>query len=414
MSSCGHGSHAGNDSQRAENASIARSLSRIKNKLLVMSGKGGVGKSSLAANLAVGLSLKGYQVGLMDVDLHGPSIPRMLGLNGQAPIQQNVGIYPIPVNENLKVISVEVLMPDKDSPMIWRGPLKIGVIRQFIADVIWEDLDFLIIDSPPGTGDEPLTVAQTIPDAQAIVVTTPQEISLSDVRKSINFCHQVNMPIMGLVENMSGYICTHCGQESAIFKKDGGKRTAVSMGVPFLGSIPFDMHLMEMTDQGKAYLLNNPVPAVKGALDGIIEKIVIAATGNRKAPIKPMQEELTRMDSKIPTLDSLKIAIPLAEGILCNHFGHCEQFALVDLQGKNIIQKVSITPPPHEPGLLPRWLGEKGVNLIIAGGMGQRAVSLFTEQGIKVLTGAPQLPVEELISHYVNQTLVTGANVCDH
>ena len=158
----------------------------------------------------------------MDVDLHGPSIPRMLGLNGRAPIQENVGIHPVPVNDHLKVISVEVLMPDKDSPTIWRGPLKIGVIRQFIADVIWGDLDFLIIDSPPGTGDEPLTVAQTIPDAQAVIVTTPQEISLSDVRKSINFCHEVNMPIMGLVENMSGYICPHCGQESAIFKKDGG------------------------------------------------------------------------------------------------------------------------------------------------------------------------------------------------
>ncbi len=414
MSGCSHGSNAGNDSQKAEDAAINRSLSCIKHKLLVMSGKGGVGKSSLAVNLAVGLSLKGYQVGLMDVDLHGPSIPRLLGLNGLAPIKQDVGIYPIPVNEKLKVISVEVLMPDKDSPTIWRGPLKIGVIRQFIADVIWGDLDFLIIDSPPGTGDEPLTVAQTIPDAQAIIVTTPQEISLSDVRKSINFCHQVDMPIMGLVENMSGYICPHCGQESAIFKKDGGKRTAVSMKVPFLGSIPFDIQLMEKGDQGQAYLLHNPTPAVKGALDDIIEKVITAANQSRKEIIKPIQEELSRMDSKNLTLDSLKIAIPMAEGMLCNHFGHCEQFALIDLQGKNIIQKVMVTPPPHEPGLLPRWLGEKGVNLIIAGGMGQRAVSLFNERGIKVLTGAPQLAPEALIAQYVNQTLITGDNVCDH
>jgi ATP-binding protein involved in chromosome partitioning len=413
MSGCGHESNAGNQSQKAEDAAISRSLSRIKHKLLVMSGKGGVGKSSLAVNLAAGLSLKGYQVGLMDVDLHGPSIPRMLGLNGQAPIQQNVGIHPIPVSDNLKVISVEVLMPDKDSPTIWRGPLKIGVIRQFIADVIWGDLDFLIIDSPPGTGDEPLTVAQTIPDAQAVIVTTPQEISLSDVRKSINFCHQVNMPIMGLVENMSGYLCPHCGQESAIFKKDGGKRTALSMKVPFLGSIPFDIDMMEKGDQGQAYLFHNPSPAMKEALDGIIEKIITTANQSPKE-IKIPLEVLPMMDSKNATPDSIKIAIPMAEGMLCNHFGHCEQFALIDLQGKNIIQKVMVTPPPHEPGLLPRWLGEKGVNLIIAGGMGQRAVSLFTERGIKVLTGAPQLAPEELISHYVNQTLVTGANVCDH
>jgi len=381
-----------------------------------MSGKGGVGKSSLAVNLAAGLSLKGYKVGLMDVDLHGPSIPRMLGIHNQTPLQHKDGIYPIPVNDLLKVISIEVLMPDKDSPTIWRGPLKIGVIRQFIADVIWGDLDFLIIDSPPGTGDEPLTVAQTIPGAQAVIVTTPQEISLSDVRKSINFCRQVDMPIMGLVENMSGYICPHCGQKSAIFKKDGGKRTAVSMKVPFLGSIPFDIQLMEKGDQGQAYLLNNPAPAVKEALDGIIEKIITSAdqSQSQKKVLQPLTEVLPTMNAINATSNSVKIAIPMAEGILCNHFGHCEQFALIDLQGKNIIQKVMVTPPPHEPGLLPRWLGEKGVGLIIAGGMGQRAVSLFNERGIKVLTGAPQLGPEELIAQYVDQTLITGDNVCDH
>ncbi len=222
------------------------------------------------------------------------------------------------------------------------------------------------------------------------------------------------MPIMGLVENMSGYICPHCGQESAIFKKDGGKRTAVSMKVPFLGSIPFDIQLMEKGDQGQAYLLHNPAPAVKGALDNIIEKIITATIQSPKEIKKLITEVLPMIDSKNSTLDSLKIAIPMAEGKLCNHFGHCEQFALIDLQGKNIIQKVLVTPPPHEPGLLPRWLGEKGVHLIIAGGMGQRAVSLFNESGIKVLTGAPQLAPEELIAQYVNQSLITGANVCDH
>jgi ATP-binding protein involved in chromosome partitioning len=414
MSSCSHGSPSGNESQKAEDSAINRSLSRINHKLLVMSGKGGVGKSSLAVNLAVGLSLKGFKVGLMDVDLHGPSIPRLLGLNSQKPLQQNAGISPVLFSEKLKVISIGVLMPGNDTPVIWRGPLKIGVIRQFIADVIWGDLDYLVIDSPPGTGDEPLTVAQTIPDAQAVIVTTPQEISLADVRKSINFCHEVHLPIMGLVENMSGFICAHCGQESAIFKKDGGKRTAVAMGVPFLGSIPFDMHLMELGDQGQAYLIHNPTPAVQEALEGIIGKIITVAHQSPKEIKKPLMEVLPMMDPKNITLDNLKIAIPMAEGVLCNHFGHCEQFALIDLQGKNIIQKVMVTPPPHEPGLLPRWLGEKGVNLIIAGGMGQRAVGLFAERGIKVLTGAPQLPPDELVAHYVNQTLLTGANVCDH
>ena len=218
------------DPHQKQDVLIARSLSRIGHKLLVMSGKGGVGKSSLAVNLATALSLKGYRVGLMDVDLHGPSIARMLGLDGLASVRpEEEAIHPLKVDDHLKVISIEALMPDKDSAVIWRGPLKISVIRQFVSDVVWGDLDFLVIDSPPGTGDEPLTVAQTIPDALAVIVTTPQDISLADVRKSINFCRQVNMNILGLVENMSGYTCPHCGQETALFKKGGrGKDVATN------------------------------------------------------------------------------------------------------------------------------------------------------------------------------------------
>jgi Mrp family chromosome partitioning ATPase/predicted Fe-Mo cluster-binding NifX family protein len=416
MSTCAHGKSPASDSQQKEDLLIEKSLSRIKHKLLVMSGKGGVGKSSIAANLAAGLSLKGYEVGLMDVDLHGPSIPRMLGLTTLAPVRpEQEAIYPLPFRDHLKVISIESLMPDKDSPVIWRGPLKIGVIRQFIADVVWGHLDFLVIDSPPGTGDEPLTVAQTIPDAQAVIVTTPQDISLADVRKSINFCHQVNMKILGLVENMSGYNCPHCGQELDLFKKGGGRQTALDMGVPFLGSIPIDRQLMEMSDRGQAYLLQDLNPMVResfeAVLANILNQLIIKGSG-ATAPVQ--KKEGPAMTPEAITLSDLKIAIPLAEGVLCNHFGHCEQFALIDLKGSEIAAKQMVTPPPHEPGLLPRWLGEKGVNLIIAGGMGQRALSLFSENGIKVLTGAPQLPPEELIGHYVNQTLVTGANVCDH
>jgi len=403
------------DPHQKQDVLIARSLSRIGHKLVIMSGKGGVGKSSLAVNLATALSLKGYRVGLMDVDLHGPSIARMLGLDGLASVRpEEAAIYPLKVDDHLKVISIEALMPDKDSAVIWRGPLKISVIRQFVSDVVWGDLDFLVIDSPPGTGDEPLTVAQTIPDALAVIVTTPQDISLADVRKSINFCRQVNMNILGLVENMSGYTCSHCGQETALFKKGGGEKTARQMNVPFLGSLPIDVRLMEAEDEGRAYLTHQPEAPFKESLDGVLNRILQSIGPVQETQTIEIQEKELTMPENPITLTDLKIAIPMAEGMLCNHFGHCEQFALIDLQGKNIIQKVLVTPPPHEPGLLPRWLGEKGVNLIIAGGMGQRAVTLFTERGIKVLTGAPQLSPEELIGHYVGQTLVTGANVCDH
>lgn len=415
-SGCAHGSPGGEEIRKAEDAAIEKSLSRIKHKLLVMSGKGGVGKSSLAVHLAAGLSSKGYKVGLLDVDLHGPSIPRMLGVVEQRPLNSQDGVFPLSVTDNLKMISIEVLMPDKDTPTIWRGPLKIGVIRQFIADVIWGGLDFLIIDSPPGTGDEPLTVAQTIPDAQAVIVTTPQEISLSDVRKSIHFCRQVNLPVLGLVENMSGFICPHCGQESAIFKKEGGRRTAEAMGVPFLGSIPFDIRLMEKGDEGRIYLFEDPSPAFRQAVEALLEKIiagVLKGMNSRPTELAVVEAERERV-SLSPGSNTIKIAIPLAEGLLCNHFGHCEQFALIELQGENIVRRERITPPPHEPGLLPRWLGEKGVSVIIAGGMGQRALQLFNERGIRVITGAPQLPPEELVARFVNQSLVTGENVCDH
>ena len=344
------------------------------------------------------------------------SIPRMLGLTTLAPVRpEQEAIYPLSFRDHLKVISIESLMPDKDAPVIWRGPLKIGVIRQFIADVVWGNLDFLVIDCPPGTGDEPLTVAQTIPDAQAVIVTTPQDISLADVRKSINFCHQVNLKILGLIENMSGYTCPHCGQELDLFKKGGGRQTALDMGVPFLGSIPINRQLMEISDQGRAYLLQELNPAVLEAFKSVLANMLKQITEKETGATVPVQTKGRSDHVQDPiTLSDLKIAIPLAEGVLCNHFGHCEQFVLIDLKGSDIAAKQMVTPPPHEPGLLPRWLGGKGVNLIIARGMGQRALSLFSENGIRVLTGAPQLSPEALVSHFLNQTLVTGTNVCDH
>ena len=243
---------------------IKSSLQRIKNKILVMSGKGGVGKSCISVNIAVGLADLGYGVGLMDVDMHGPSIPQMLGIPGvldpniqQSPEAEKTvvryednKIIPAHYSNNLSVISIESMLESNESAVIWRGPMKIHAIRQFISDVQWNDLDFLIIDSPPGTGDEPLTVAQTIPDAQAIIVTTPQNVSLRDVRKSINFCKQVNMKMLGLIENMSGFICHGCGKKIDLFKTGGGEKTAHNMNVPFLGSIPIIPDIVTACDNG--------------------------------------------------------------------------------------------------------------------------------------------------------------------
>jgi Mrp family chromosome partitioning ATPase len=216
-----------------------------------MSGKGGVGKSTVASYLSLLLSRNDKKVGLLDVDLHGPSIPRLMNIKGGLDMPREGAVRPHRLSERLSIVSLEMVLGDKDTAVIWRGPLKISAIRQFISDIDWGDLDYLIVDSPPGTGDEPLTVAQTIPDAEALIVTTPQEISLADVRKSINFCKQVNLKITGVVENMSGFVCPHCGKNIPIFGKGGGKGMAHQMGVPFLGEIPLDTQMVEMGDTGK-------------------------------------------------------------------------------------------------------------------------------------------------------------------
>ena len=236
-----------------QDAAVAQSLQKIKNKFMVMSGKGGVGKTSTSVNLALALADMGYQVGIMDVDLHGPDVPRMLGLTGMLDLSSSKKLNPMSYSANLKAVSIEALTVSKDDAIIWRGPLKYSAIRQFIGQVEWGELDYLIIDSPPGTGDEPLTVAQTIPDARAVIVTTPQEVSLADVRKSISFCRTVNMEIAGLIENMSDFTCPHCNQTLALFGSGGGERTAAAMGVRFLGKIPFDLKMVTCGDAGISF-----------------------------------------------------------------------------------------------------------------------------------------------------------------
>jgi len=249
-------------SQAKRDADVKGALGRIKHKFIVMSGKGGVGKTSTAVNLSLTLAGMGRQVGIMDVDLHGPDVPRMLGLSGMLDLSANRKLNPMRYSKHLSAVSIESLTPTKDEAIIWRGPVKYSAIQQFIGDVAWGDLDFLIIDAPPGTGDEPLTVAQTIPDAKAIIVTTPQEVSLADVRKSINFCKTVKMEIYGLIENMSGLACPHCDSVIDLFGSGGGEKTANATGIPFLGKIPFDPKMVECTDAGVSYQqthTNSPV-----------------------------------------------------------------------------------------------------------------------------------------------------------
>jgi predicted Fe-Mo cluster-binding NifX family protein/predicted RNA-binding Zn-ribbon protein involved in translation (DUF1610 family) len=263
-----------------------------------------------------------------------------------------------------------------------------------LADVDWGRLDYLIIDSPPGTGDEPLTVAQTIPGCHAVVVTTPQEISLADVRKSLHFCQQTNMNVLGIIENMSGFVCPTCGSLHNIFKSGGGEKTAQVWGVPFLGRIPLDPEIVEAGDCGRS------LEAAKGPA-GFFAEII----GN-------IQENLQEKKGDEGT--TMKIGIPLAEGRLCSHFGHCQEFAFVDVKGSVITGMTKKTPPPHEPGVFPAWLAKEGVGVVLAGGMGERAQALFQQNGIKVVCGVPAGAPEDVVKAYLKGTLTTGANPCSH
>ena len=254
---------------------ISERLSHIQHKILVMSGKGGVGKSSVASYLAVALAKRNFRVGLMDIDLHGPSIPHILGLSGRIVADAfSKKVSPIQYLPNLEVVSIEMLLGDKDAAIVWRGPLKGGVIRQFIADVQWDDLDYLIIDSPPGTGDEPLTVAQTISDAKALIITTPQELSLADVRKSINFFRQVDMDILGLVENMSGLLCPHCGEIIDVFQRHGGQMTAEKENLRLLASLPLDPEVVKEGDLGVVRLLDDHHRPITREFNKMVDRII--------------------------------------------------------------------------------------------------------------------------------------------
>lgn len=249
---CGGNCENCKQKKESEECRIQEGLSRIKRKLVVLSGKGGVGKSTVAVNLAFALAATGANVGLVDVDIHGPSVPKMLHLDGMKLLSDGEKITPVEIG-NLKVVSLAFLLQKPDDAIIWRGPVKLGVIRQFFSDVNWGDLDYLVVDTPPGTGDEPLTVCQILRDADAVIVTTPQEVSASDVRKSISFCRQLKMNILGIVENMSGFVCPHCGKVTEIFAGGAGEKLAQQYAVPFLGRLPIDPAVSAGGDAGSPF-----------------------------------------------------------------------------------------------------------------------------------------------------------------
>jgi Mrp family chromosome partitioning ATPase len=256
---------------------LRQRMEKIDHKLLVLSGKGGVGKSTVAANLAIALARAGEQVGLLDVDVHGPSIPRLMGLEGEQVLGDGDSLFPVAGAQGVKVMSIAFLLPSEDSAVIWRGPRKYGLIRQFLLGVDWGALDYLVIDAPPGTGDEPLAVAELVrPGASAVLVTTPQDLAVDDVRRSVKFCREVFLPVRGIVENMSGLECPACGHHIELFKSGGGERLADAVGVPFLGRIPIDPEIVLCGDSGEAFAADPSTSLTARAFAEVIQRILAA------------------------------------------------------------------------------------------------------------------------------------------
>jgi len=283
-SSCSATKQQKKDESTEEYAARIRLLSRlcrINHKIVVLSGKGGVGKSTVAVNLATSLALSGKRVGLLDVDIHGPSIPTMLGLENKTIEGSAGGLLPVELG-NMKVMSIGFLLHNQDDAVIWRGPMKMGVIKQFLTDVEWGDLDYLIVDAPPGTGDEPLSLCQLIdPLDGAVIVTTPQRVAAVDVRKSISFCKQVHVPVLGVIENMSGFVCPKCGEITQILPAGGGRKMASDLKVPFLGAIPMDPGIAKSGDEGRAFIQHYASSPTAIIMQEIINQITATIKTNK-------------------------------------------------------------------------------------------------------------------------------------
>jgi ATP-binding protein involved in chromosome partitioning len=247
----------------------------VKHVILVLSGKGGVGKSTVSINLASALAAHGLQVGLLDLDIHGPNIPKMLGIENQRPAVLEKTMEPVHVTGTLSVMSMAFLLPDTSTPVIWRGPMKMAVIQQFLSEVNWGTLDYLIVDLPPGTGDEALSIIQLAPNVQgAVIVTTPQDVAVLDAVKAVKFIEKLELPVIGIIENMSGMVCPHCGEIVDLFGRGGGEKAAQELGVPYLGSIPLDPDMVKAGDDGRPFILRHADTPTWKAVDEVMENLV--------------------------------------------------------------------------------------------------------------------------------------------
>ncbi len=374
-------------------------LNEIHRTIAVLSGKGGVGKSLVTALLATYLARTGkYRVGILDADVTGPSIPTLFGAEDFKPRGTDQGLFPVRTHSDIQLMSINLLLEDPAAPVIWRGPILANTVKQFWSDVIWGDLDFLLLDMPPGTGDIPLTVFQSLPLDGIIIVTSPQDLVSLIVQKAIHMAQMMQIPILGLVENMSHVICPHCGEQFSVFGESKTAQVAADAGIPYLGSLPIDPDLARLSDEGAIERIHK-------------EYLTECIAALEKVPARGLSFHKPAAESKAEPLVLDKVAIAANDGQVAEHFGHCAEFVLFDLQADGSIRKEVVANPGHKPGFLPNFLHEKGVKTMIAGGIGSAAIEIFEEKGIKVYTGASG-SVDDVFTCYKEGRLESSGTAC--
>ena len=400
------------DEMKAAEARVGEAMARIPHKILVMSGKGGVGKTTVAVNLAFALAKQGLQVGVLDVDLHGPNAALMAGVEGRHTDILDEKIRMVDAGNGVRLLSISFFLEDPDAPIVWRGPRKTGAIRQLLADGNWEGIEVLVVDCPPGTGDEPMSVAQLIPDADgSIVVTSPQDVALLDSRKCVHFVGQIGQRMLGIIENMSGFICPSCGDRIDLFKTGGGERAATELHVPFLGRIPISAAMVDAGDSGRPIVLHHPEDPASLALTEI-------ARGLQAGWDAPTAKDLPKGTQTMTAKRTVAVASDNDQdlkGEVSMHFGRCPFFTLVEVED-GAIRDSRVVPNPHydnhQPGIMPGFIHSLGAHVILAGGMGPKAVQLFHGFGMDVATGAIG-QVDKVVQAYLAGQL-SGIVPCHH
>lgn len=360
-------------------------LSSIKKVIGIVSGKGGVGKSLVTSMLAVTMNRRDYNTAILDADITGPSIPKAFGINKKATGSER-GMLPIKSKTGIDIMSINLLLENETDPVVWRGPIIANTVKQFWTDVIWDNVDYMFIDMPPGTGDVPLTVFQSMPIDGIIIVTSPQELVSMIVTKAVNMAEMMNIPIIGIVENMSYFKCPDCNKEYKIFGDSSIEKTAEKHNLKVLAKLPIDPDIALSCDKGLIELFLGDW--LENTAD-VLENMIGENMGGNK----------------------MKIAVATEKGKVTEHFGHCETFDIFETENNKIVKSETIPNPGHRPGFLPNFLNDLGVNVIISGGMGGGAVDIFNEHGIEVITGA-RGDATAIVNSYLMGELKSTGSIC--